>query len=304
VKEAPRKEVLVPEFKADSAYKFIEKQLEFGPRVPNTPAHVATGDYLVAKLKSYGAKVIEQEFESYAYDGRLFQLRNIIASYNPEVKKRVLLAAHWDTREVADKDEDESRRNEPISGANDGASGVAVLLELARLFSMQAPDVGVDIILFDGEDNAEPRDYQGDFPMGRKVYWCLGSQHWSLNKHEKGYFAYYGILLDMVGAKGSQFHQEGYSRQYAGKILKKVWDEAHRIGFGNYFVYQAQPDIMDDHLFVNTNAKIPMINIVHYDPEDGYFGDYHHSHKDNIDLIDKKTLKAVGQTVASVVYFE
>ena len=301
----PKKVVQVPDFSADSAYVYIEKQLNFGYRIPNTPAHIATGDYLVEKFSSFGAKVIEQEFEDYSYDGRLFKLRNIIASFNPENTKRIMLSAHWDSREVADKDEDESRRDEPIAGANDGASGVAVLMEIARLVASKSPDVGVDIILFDGEDNAEPNGYTGDFPRGNdKVYWCLGSQYWSKNKHANGYFAYYGILLDMVGAKGAQFHQEGLSRRYAGKILKKVWDEAHSIGYGDYFIYKSQGEIMDDHVFVNRDAKIPMINIVHYDPANGYFGDFHHSHKDDLDLIDKNTLKAVGQTVTNVIYYE
>ena len=153
--QKPKKVVQVPDFSADSAYAYIEKQLDFGYRIPNTPAHIATGDYLVQKFRSFGAKVIEQEFEDYSYDGRLFRLRNIVASFNSDNAKRVMLSAHWDSREIADKDEDESRRDEPIAGANDGASGVAVLLEIARLISIQSPDIGVDIILFDGEDNAE-----------------------------------------------------------------------------------------------------------------------------------------------------
>lgn len=296
--------VNVPAFNADSAYQFVARQVAFGPRVPNTPAHRATGDWLIQTLEQYGAQVQVQAFRAKAYNGQMLDLRNIIASYNPQAGRRILLAAHWDTRPFADKDETDPTR--PIDGANDGASGVGVLLEIARQLGTNAgsgPAVGVDIILFDGEDYGQPDNsaepYQDDT-------WCLGSQHWSVNMHKPNYTASYGILLDMVGAKGAQFAREEYSRKFAQDIVQKVWNTANRIGYSDYFVYQDSPSITDDHYYVNTLTNIRMIDIIEYDPisSDGYFGAYHHRHADNMDLIDPRTLKAVGQTVLHVLYQE
>lgn len=298
-----RPEIAIPEFNVDSAYHYIQQQVDFGPRVPNTQAHAATADFLVQKLKSYGADVQVQAFDATAFDGTSLALQNIIASFNPGVSKRILLAAHWDSRPFADKDTQD--KQEPIDGANDGGSGVGVLLELARLFQSQPPAVGVDIILFDGEDYGEPEGYENSHESSSQVWWCLGSQHWAQNKHEKNYMAYYGILLDMVGAEGAQFYREGVSMRAAPSIVKKVWGQAQELGHGRYFVYENSPEIVDDHIYVNYNAKIPMIDIVEYAPgTDAYFADYHHTHQDNMEIISKETLQAVGETVANVVYQE
>ncbi|MFP4090185.1 MAG: M28 family peptidase [Cyclobacteriaceae bacterium] len=300
---APEREIVVPVFSADSAYSFIQQQVNFGPRVPNTSAHLATADFLAAKLASYGAEVERQAFEAEAYDGTLLQLQNIIASFNPQQGKRILLAAHWDTRPFADKDDE--RKEAAIEGANDGGSGVGVLLEMARLMQQQAPGVGVDIILFDGEDYGEPQGYEGVAENDNQVWWCLGSQYWSKNKHKKNYMAYYGILLDMVGAEGAQFYQEGVSRRAAPAVLKKVWDQAQRLGHGRYFNYESSPEVIDDHIYVNYDARIPMIDIIEHAPgSEAYFADYHHTHADNMDIISKETLQAVGETVMHVIYRE
>lgn len=299
-------DVFVPEFNADTAYYIIKKQVDFGPRVPNSRAHVNCGDYLISQLKKNDAKVMVQEFQEPAYDGQILNLRNIIASFNPVRSKRILLAAHWDTRPVADKDT--MGVNEPMEGANDGASGVGVLLEISRIISLIPPeDIGIDIILFDGEDYGEPETYPSN-PMSEpgKIWWCLGSQYWSNNKHVPGYMAYYGILLDMVGAQNARFYKEGGSMQYAGRVVNKVWKIAAQIGYQDYFIQQNSPGITDDHIFINRNAKIPTIDIVDYDPaaENSYFPFYHHTHSDNLSIIDKNTLKAVGQTLLHVLYHE
>lgn len=302
-----KRTITVPSFNRDSAYYYIKKQVDFGPRVPNNYAHRACGNYLSSKLKSYGAIIKEQEFTEQAYNGEILHLKNIIGSYNVDVKKRILLAAHWDTRPYADKDIED--RYEPIDGANDGASGVGVLLEVARILNKnEKPNVGIDIIFFDGEDYGEHEDVE-DVPMKNglvQIWWCLGSQYWADHPHTPKYAAYYGILLDMVGSRNARFFKEGGSMQFAPKVVEKVWATARSLGYSNYFVNTNSPGIMDDHIFVNRDAKIPMIDIVEYDPNSPsyYFGNYHHSKKDDMSIIDKQTLQAVGETILFTIYNE
>lgn len=302
--DEPAAGINVPPFNADSAYHYVATQVAFGPRIPNTPAHEEAADYLVGKLKRFGANVTIQEFQVDHFSGTL-NLKNIVASFNPEKRKRILLGAHWDTRPFSDKDP--QMPNATFPGANDGASGVGVLLEIARVISKsQPPDVGVDIILFDGEDWGEREGNQGTHPLpeGLQEWWCLGSQHWAKNKHKPNYSAYYGILLDMVGAGNAQFHREGYSMEFAPSIVEKVWDHAQRLGYAHVFKRQTQAGVTDDHLFVNTIARIPMINIVHFEPGNDFFGDFHHTQKDDLQLISKEMLGIVGTTVLNTLYFE
>ncbi len=290
----PVRQVQVPAFNADSAYFYVQEQVDFGPRIPNSTAHRQAGDKIIERLKAYGANVKVQEFEATAYDGTGLQLRNIMGSFNPQARKRILLATHWDTRPWASKDPDDPQA--PFDGANDGASGVGVLLEIARqLAAGQPPEVGVDLLFFDGEDWGEEGGNNFDS-------WCLGSQYWA--KHKGNYAAYYGILLDMVGGKNARFPWEGYSRKMAKNILRKVWTQAADLGYSRYFVPRKEGAITDDHYYVNTIAKIPMIDILHWEPEAGYFGTWHHTRQDNMAIIDKNTLKAVGQTLLHVVYYE
>lgn len=290
-----------PPFNADSSYAFIQKQVDFGPRIPNTPEHKAAGEWLQAKLESYGLEVQGQQFTAKNYRGETLNLTNIIASYQPELKKRILLAAHWDTRRVADKDS--QRIDEPIQGANDGGSGVGVLLEIARVIAAadNKPNVGIDFILFDGEDDGKPQHAPGS--RNDSDWWCLGSQHWAETPHKSRYSAYYGILLDMVGAKGARFFKEGISVQYASGIVEKVWKYGHHLGYSDFFQMRESHAITDDHIPVNETANIPMINIIDYSPDFG-FGHYHHTHADNMEIIDRHTLKVVGETVLFTVYQE
>ena len=294
--QVPAKVVNVPVFNADSAYYFIKKQVDFGPRIPNSAAHKKAGDYFIAQFKTYGATVKVQEFTATTFDNTKVNLRNIIASFNLEKKKRILLAAHWDTRPFADKDKE--KPNATFDGANDGGSGVGVLLEIARILQKQPTDVGIDIILFDGEDWGERTETQGpSLPSTLDFWWCLGSQRWAKNKHVGGYSAYYGIVLDMVGGKNARFGFEGYSLEYAPSVVDKVWKTAARLGFTNIFVNEKDGFVIDDHVAVNIHAKIPMIDIIS-------MGDTHHTRKDNMDNISKETLNAVGQTVLQTIYYE
>lgn len=292
-----------PKPNADTLFQFVKAQVDFGPRVPNTEAHRQAADWFVKKFESYGAKVQVQAFETKVYDGTTVALKNIIASYNPEAKKRILLAAHWDTRPFADRDEDDTLA--PIDGANDGGSGVAVLLEIARVISSQTPPtVGVDMILFDGEDWGEHSEAaEVDLPPGLDSWWALGSQHWSKNKHKSNYSAYYGILLDMVGGPNAQFLYDTVSQQNAGRVLTNVWDIAHANGYQNQFKKQVGfTGIVDDHVFVNQYARIPMIDIIDY--QNGGFTEAWHTKNDNLENISKESLKIVANVLLSVLYNE
>ena len=301
--EVTKVTIQVPTFDADSAYRYIEEQVNFGTRVPNTPTHVACGNYLAAQLEAFGAKVSNQYADLIAYNGTLLKARNIIGSYKPETKKRIALFAHWDTRPWADNDPDKKNHHTPILGANDGASGVGVLLEVARLIQQQQPELGIDIIFLDAEDYGSPQFYTGEH---KEEHWCLGAQYWARNPHVANYNARFGILLDMVGGENATFYRELYSEEYAKGINNKVFKKANQLGFGKYFIDQQGGWITDDHLFVNRIAKIPTIDIVPNQIESklSSFGDTWHTVNDNMDHIDRNTLKAVGQTVVEIIYNE
>ena len=292
-------QINIPSFNEDSAYKFIAKQVSFGPRVPNTKSHEECALYLENTLKRYTSNVIIQKAELMAYDARILKSKNIIASFNADSKNRIALFGHWDTRPFADQDTKDKEK--PIDGANDGGSEIGILLEIARALSATKPNVGVDIILFDAEDYGQPED--SEFPM--QDSYCLGSQYWAKHKHDPKYFAKYGILLDMVGAKNAQFTMEGISMEYAGDIVKKVWNTAAQAGYSDYFIFNKTRAITDDHYYVNKIAQIPTIDIIQYDPQtSSNFSASWHTHNDNMNVIDKNTLKAVGQTLLEVIYRE
>lgn len=290
-------------FSSDSAYKYIAEQTAFGPRVPNTHAHSQCLSYLQNKFTTLGAKVTIQEGDGISFEGKTLPVRNIIAQYNPEKANRVILCSHWDSRPFADNDEDSKYHNTPIDGANDGASGVGVLLEIARQLQQRPTTIGIDIILFDTEDYGTPSHIK--LEKYRPDTWCLGSQFWGKSELGKNCQARYGILLDMVGAQGAQFFQENYSKSTAQNVVNKVWKAAKEIGYGNYFVDETGGYITDDHYYVSTLAKVPCIDIIQYDPKTSSgFYKYWHTHNDTAENIDKNTLEAVGRTLLYVIYNE
>lgn len=292
-----------PDFSSDSAYKFIEKQVSFGPRVPGTKQHIACGEWIQNELKKYGATVYTQDFVGTAYDGVKRNSKNIIGSLNPTAKTRILLAAHWDTRPIADQDD--ADKNKPILGAIDGGSGVAVALEIARQLNANPlkNDIGVDIIFFDNEDNGTPDNVTPTIETKSSTgFWCLGSEYWAANKHIPNYSAYYGILLDMVGGKNTFFQKEGLSMQMASSVVENVWSTAAKLGYSKYFKNENGGSITDDHVAVNMVAKIPMIDIISTDGQN--FGSFWHTHDDKLENVSKEHLKAVGQTVLQVIYNE
>ena len=292
----------IPTFNADSAYAFVQRQIDFGPRVPATESHAACADYLAATLAQYGAQVEVQQGEMPLYSGEMKPLKNIIAHYNTAAKKRVLLCSHWDSRPFADQDANPANRHTPILGANDGASGVGVLLEIARQLQSTPAEIGVDIIFFDLEDWGAPEFYDG--PQSEHS-WCLGSQFWAKEAKKSSYRAEYGILLDMVGAPGAQFRREIISDYHARGTVDKVWNTAQSLGFGTTFLDERGGGITDDHCYVNVVAGIPCIDIIQYNPFSATgFADYWHTLGDDMRNIDRRTLYIVGQTLLQVIYSE
>jgi len=290
-----KKKVIVPPFNGDGAFNYVEKQVAFGYRVPGMDSHKKCKDWLVSELKSLGADVEVQEFKASFFDVKDAESFNIIASINPKQKKRIALAAHWDTRLIADKDEED--KNKPIDGADDGGSGVGVLLQIAKTIQDNPIDLGIDIFLWDAEDNGIDSDDGED----TSETWCLGSQHWSKNKHDRNYKAKYGILLDMVGAKNARFPLEGISTQVAGPVQNKIWTLAQQMGYGDLFQSVKMGGITDDHVFMYKGG-IPTVDIINL--PSNTFGHYHHTHEDNMENIDRNTLRKVGQVVTAVLYRE
>lgn len=300
VNEKPAVAVKVPAFNRDSAFQFVAKQTEFGPRVPNTAAHTACKNWLSGKLKAYGMEVIEQNFTPTAFDGKKLNSTNIIGQYRPELSRRILLAAHWDSRPFADSPEFTGDKTKPVMGADDGGSGVGVLLEVARQLQANPVDIGVDIIFFDAEDYGDGGD------NAKADTWCLGAQHWARNLHYKnGIRPDYGILLDMVGDSAARFGFDDVSYDRAADVLQKVWGLAREMGYGQYFVEERSGAITDDHVYVNYLANIKMIDIINK-PANSKTGFVAHWHTDGdtIDKIDRYTLRAVGQVLLAVIYRE
>lgn len=291
------------EFCADSAFSFIRKQTSFGPRVPNTEAHLKCSAWLTTQLSHFGAQTYVQGFETVTFDKTKLQCYNIIGSFNPDSPTRVILCSHWDSRPWADNDPDPANWKTPVDAANDGASGVGVILEIARQLQKKAPEIGVDCIFLDAEDWGPGPDFKGKH---LETYWGLGTQYWAKNLHKKDYQARYAILLDMVGGKGAQFSKERYSLMYGKQVVDNVWETAASLGYSSIFKPAIGHYVTDDHYFINTIAKIPAIDIVPYIPqcEQSSFGPTWHTLQDNINNIDIKVLEAVGKTLLTVIYNE
>ena len=300
--------IVVPQFNADSAYHFVASQTAFGPRVPETSAHAQCAAWLSGKLSEYADTVIVQEFRTRLFNGKGIDGKNIVAVFNPEAKKRIVLCSHWDSRPFADHDPDEANRHTPIDGANDGASGVGVLLECARQFKAQSLNekLGIDIVLFDLEDYGPHQEQAMEYYDENINYWALGSQYWSKYPHVYGYKAYYGILLDMVGGSNPNFQKEYYSQGFAAWVGNKVWRKAQDLGYRSYFSNELGTMISDDHIPMNVVAGIPTIDIIDLQPNSSNecFPEVWHTLNDNIQHIDKETLGMVGDVLLHVVYEE
>lgn len=299
-----------PVFSADSALLYCQQQCDFGPRTMNSEAHQRCAEWIAGKFELLGLQVTTQKATLTGYDGTALKATNIIASYKPELKDRIMICAHWDSRPWADNDPDEANHKKPVLAANDGASGVGVMLEIARLLTQSpntqhpSPNIGIDLVCFDAEDWGTPQWEENT--RGDGDTWALGAQYWSANLHQQGYKPRFGILLDMVGGQGARFYQEGVSLQYAPNVVKKVWRAAETVGFGSYFPNDEGGQITDDHVPVNQKAGIPCIDIIPFYPdcEQSSFGPTWHTVNDDMQHLDKNTLQAVGQTLIQVIFSE
>lgn len=277
-------------FVADSAYAFVDKQVAFGPRVPGTQPHDNCAAWLISKLRAYGAQVTEQNLSLTAFDGTQLPATNILGQYNPQASDRTLLVAHWDTRPWADADPNPANHNTPVPGANDGASGVGVLLEIARVINTQGTDKGIDILFVDAED------YGTD---GDDMSWAMGARAFVQTPPIADYRPARVILLDMVGGKGSTFRRETFSDYNATSLLNDVWRSAAIAGHSDLFVNIPGGAITDDHVEF-LRAGIPAIDIIAL-TDNGFLSTWH-TPADNMDNIDPAILNAVGRTVLTYLY--
>ena len=299
----------VAAFDADSAYQFVAAQVDFGPRVPGTEAHEQCLLYIGQTLKRFGARVGIQTGEMIRYDGQWQHVANICAHLPADSayadRKAILLCAHYDSRPWADQEDDYADRMQPILGANDGASGVGVLMEVARQWQQLSEHKRpIDIVLFDCEDMGTPAFYTG---KQLQHSWCLGAQLWAQTYKQPAVSSQpsaieYGILLDMVGDPNASFPREYYSMQYAGKYVDKIWRTAEQQGFAHRFVGTRTYPITDDHYYINSIAHIPCVDIIHYAPGgDTGFAWWWHTHQDNMSNVHPNTLREVGLVLMTLI---
>lgn len=290
----------ISSFDVDTAYNYIRQQVAFGPRVPGTEGNKLCQAFIISKLREAGAKVTEQHTEVTAYDGTVLPVNNIMGQFNPDTDNRIMLLAHYDTRPWADNEAEPADMHKPIPGANDGGSGVAVLLEIARQLAKESPAVGVDMLFVDAEDYGRSEGFGNNDET-----WCLGTQYWINHMpYTSENLPRYCIVVDMVGGLGAKFNREYFSNQNASWLVDKVWAMGARSGYGDYFINRDGGAITDDHVFINKGG-IPAIDIIESRNETTRtFPSTWHTLNDNMSNIDRKPLKAVGQTLLNLIHSE
>lgn len=279
----------IPAFDSAASFDMLKKQVDIGPRYSGVKGHAACHEYIISNLKPYADEVSTQDF-THTVEGKTLSFSNIIARFNAKADNFILLAAHWDTRPIADKEVNPAKQTQPIPGANDGASGVAVLLELAKMFKHRPPDIGVIMVFFDGEDYAVKPD--------SSQYMFLGSKHYAsgLTAGEKRKMRY-GILLDMIGDKNLEIYQEAKSFEAAPDVVRKVWDTAKSLGYEKIFIPKVKYSIHDDHIPL-IEAGVKCIDIIDFD-----YGPWH-TLDDTVAQCSAESLGIVGAVVAKVIYKE
>jgi hypothetical protein len=272
------------EFNGRTAFTYLEQQMAFGPRIPNTPGHEKTGDWLLSTLRARADTVSVQDFRWVTKKGANLGMRNFFARFRPQATDRVLFLAHWDTRPFADKSQNLGQQRMPVPGANDGASGVAVLLGLADVLKATPPTIGVDLLFVDGED-------YGSFDDSTET--LIGARYFA--KHlPPGYTTLYAVLFDMVGDKDQQFYQEGYSMSAAPEVVQRVWQTADRLGYSKVFIPRIGQTLIDDHVPLQ-HAGIRAIDVIDFDFP------YHHTTEDTIDKVSAESLQIVGDVAVALI---
>ncbi|MBC7791384.1 MAG: M28 family peptidase [Anaerolineae bacterium] len=273
-------------FSAEAAMGYIKTQLDFGPRIPGSIGHRRAGDWIVAQARARADTVTEQRWTHVTEQGDTLPLRNIFARFRPEASERILYVAHWDTRPTSESASDPLRRKLPVPGANDGASGVALLLALADVLKATPPTVGVDLLFVDGED-------YGDFPRGKDV--LLGSKYFAANLPAPSYRPLFGIVWDMIGDASLQIYQEGHSVQRAPEVVSRVWDVASRFGYSEWFIPRVGQFITDDHIPL-LDAGLRVIDVIDID-----YQPYHHTPEDTYERVSKESMQRVGDVATALV---
>lgn len=296
-----------PAFDADSAMALVAAQVALGPRTPGSEASARCADLIAGRLSRAGADtVVLHEAEATRFDGVRLPLRNVFAQFRPDAPRRILLLAHYDTRPWADMEPDAAARMQPIPGANDGASGVAVLLEMARAMAAGAPPaVGIDMLLVDGEDSGYDALIAPEGVHETADTWCLGTQAWAASRPYAGRTSpAYAVLLDMVGGRDARYHREQFSDAAAARVVDRIWAEAASLGYADYFPDSRGGAVVDDHIYIN-RMGIPAVDIIEsLHPATGSFPPEWHTHADAPGAIDPASLERVGRTLLSLIYKE
>ena len=284
------------EFNADSAMSYIRQQLAFGPRVPGTEPARKTGDWIVAHLHATADTVLEQRWTHTLANGKPLPMRNIFARFKPNAKERILYVTHWDTRPVADMETDPVKAGMPIPGANDGASGVALLLAVSDALKKAPPGVGVDLLFVDGED-------WGTFTPDVDV--LIGSTYFAEHLPSAGYRPLFGVLWDMIGDADLNIYQEVNSAQAAPEVVQKVWGLAKDMGYEKYFIPEAKEPITDDHVpLIKAGLRVIDVIDIDYGPRNAsglVTTSYHHTLDDTIDKVSVKSMKIVGDVAVALL---
>jgi hypothetical protein len=272
------------EFNGPTAFTYLERQMSFGPRIPGTPGHRATGDWILSRLRASADTVIVQEIRHVTRQGDTLRLRNFFARFQPAATDRVLFLAHWDTRPHADQSQNLGQQRLPVPGANDGASGVAVLLGVADALKQRAPAIGVDLLFDDGED-------YGNFTDSTDV--LIGSR-WFAAHQPPAYQPLFAVLFDMVGDKDLQIYQEGNSLASAPEVVQRVWRAAADLGYERTFVPAARHTLTDDHVSLQ-RAGMHAIDVVDFDYP------FWHTTEDTLDKVSAASLQIVGDVAIALV---